>query len=75
MSKQNLITLIEYINSTYDIALETRVQTEIEARTKTSQRPTESEIEKYETLLRKEEANIRQHISVSINIYLHIYID
>lgn len=68
--------MIEYINSSYDIALETRVQTEIEIRSKTSPKQTESENEKYETLLRKEEANIRQHISVSINnlITLHIYI-
>ena len=60
------MTLVEYITSSYDIALEINIQKEIESKNKKNQKETETDTEKYETLLRKEEANIRQHISVSI---------
>ena len=60
------MTLVEYITSSYDIALEINIQKEIESKNKKNQKETETDSEKYETLLRKEEANIRQHISVNI---------
>ena len=72
------MTLVEYITSSYDIALEINIQKEIETRNKKNPKEAETDSEKYETLLRKEEANIRQHIKVNLLFFINInifYID
>lgn len=62
-----MFTLIEYIKNAFDISVEKKVNEIIENMKKEEEEDNENAASKYETLLRKEEKNIRQHISVKIN--------
>ena len=68
----NCLTLIEYIKSSFDIAVTERSNKEIEAYLE-QHADNPNSAEKYETLLRKEESHIRQHISVSKRLHLHLH--
>ena len=65
LKKQNLLTLIEFIKSSFDIAVSIKLEKELKKYKSPLDEDNENAAEKYETLLRKEESNIRQHISVN----------
>jgi hypothetical protein len=73
LQKMNCLTLIEYIKSSFDIAVTERSNKEIETYLE-QHADNPNSAEKYETLLRKEESHIRQHISVSTTIHININI-
>lgn len=73
LQKMNCLTLIEYIKSSFDIAVTERSNKEIETYLE-QHADNPNSAEKYETLLRKEESHIRQHISVSTPIHINISI-
>lgn len=69
--KMNCLTLVEYVKSSFDIAVGECAKKEIAAFVEDHFDNPHS-AEKYETLLRKEEGRIRQHISVSCIFIINI---
>ena len=68
MKKQNIFTIIEYINSSIDIAI-TKKAEELYNEMKRNldyQDDDPNAASNYESLLRKEEKEIREHISVRL---------
>ena len=62
LKKLSLLTLIEYIKSSIDVIVETKLEEELKKYQKVDEKYAATQ---YETLLRKEEGEIREHISVS----------
>ena len=66
------MTLIEYIKSSFDIAVTLSSEKKFKALKKTlNYEINENYSEDYESLLRKEESDIRQHISIEHQLKLY----
>ena len=71
LNHQNLITLIEYIKSNFDIAVTEYAEKQFNELKKTLNiKNNENYCTDYESLLRKEENDIRQHISTENQLKL-----
>ena len=73
LKRQNLLTLFEYIKSTFDISLNLKIENGIKEY-KESNISTENEgySKSYEDLLKKEEKSLREHISSENQLKLYI---
>lgn len=61
------MTLVEYIKSSIDVLVRIKVEEQLGIERMDIEEDNEFAAEKYETLLKKEESDIRQHISVCSN--------
>lgn len=67
------MTLIEYIKSSIDIIVTLKVEEQLALERLEIEEDNENAAKNYETLLKKEESEIRQHISVYLySLYLII---
>lgn len=67
------MTLIEYIKSSIDIIVTLKVEEQLALERLEIEEDNENSAKNYETLLKKEESEIRQHISVYLySLYLII---
>ena len=73
MSNISLNTLVEYIQSSIDVIVQIKVQEQIDKEREEKKEEQESEYAatKYETLLQKEEKEIRNYIRIEHQLKLH----
>ena len=71
LSSQNILTLIEYIKSSFDIAVQMKAEKKFLELKNNLNIYDENYFNDYETLLRKEESEIRSHISIEHQFKLH----
>ena len=71
LSSQNILTLIEYIKSSFDIAVQMKAEKKFLELKSNLNIYDENYFNDYESLLRKEESDIRQHISIEQQLKLH----
>ena len=64
LRKTNPLTLMDYIRSSIDILIDLKVDEKLEALKGSDEEDSEEKQNEYETLLRKLENDIRQHIRV-----------
>lgn len=69
LNNSNILELIAYIKSSIDTIVSIKVDEEL---TKYKSNDNENTAQNYETLLRKEEASIRQHIATEQQLKLHL---
>ena len=73
LEKQNLMTLIEYIKSSFDIAITMNAEKKfLELYNNYKKKTTEFYANDYEKLLRKEESNFREQIAIQNQLKLYI---
>ena len=65
LKKTNPLVILDYIKNSIDILIELKVEERIEAYKKQNSEEDEDRQNEYETLLRKLESDIRQHIRVN----------
>ena len=65
LKKTNPLVILEYIKNSIDILIELKVEERIETYKKQNSEEDEDKQNEYETLLRKLESDIRQHIRVN----------
>ena len=71
LSSQNILTLIEYIKSSFDIAVQMKAEKKFLELKSNLNIYDENYFNDYESLLRKEECDIRQHISIQHQLKLY----
>ena len=71
LSKQSILTLIEYISSIYDISLTMKIDEEVKKYINSTNLKDLNNLNDYELLLRKLENDIRHHISIENQIKLY----
>ena len=70
IAKLDLLEIIKYIKDSFDIIVSIKLDNVIKKQNDHSK--IENTMEDYENLLRKEEATIRQHISIEQQMKLHL---
>jgi len=70
LAKTNPLVILDYIKNTIEILVESKVDERLESLKKNHTEENEEKANEYETLLRKLESDIRQHIRVRYKIFL-----
>jgi hypothetical protein len=70
LAKTSPLVILDYIKNTIEILVEAKVEERLESLKKNNTEENEEKSNEYETLLRKLESDIRQHIRVRYKIVL-----
>lgn len=70
LAKTNPLVILDYIKNTIEILVESKVDERLESLKKNHTEENEEKSNEYETLLRKLESDIRQHIRVRYKFFL-----